>query len=82
MKRDEILAIARELGFDDKWRGGYMTYDEIVAFASRIESLVREECAKICGEIAEANMDSEESVGAVWCEERLRDSCAIRKSEG
>lgn len=51
MNRDEILALALEIdpGRADSGTNNFiMSEDQIVAFASRIESLVREEIAKEC----------------------------------
>jgi hypothetical protein len=74
MNRDEILEIANEI------RGtvvGCAAQD--IAFASRIESLVREESAKECEKVG-ARMEGIKrwdcSVGAGIC------AAAIRKSEG
>jgi hypothetical protein len=76
MNRDEISRIAQECGLTVE-QAFYSP--AIQKFASRIESLVIEECARICEEISDANMESEESRGAAWCEDRLRDLAAIRK---
>jgi hypothetical protein len=47
MNRDEILAIAREVENHAGWSALYLMGDDLaVAFASRIESLVREEAEK------------------------------------
>jgi hypothetical protein len=62
MNREQILEIARELGVDDKW---------CVAFASRIESLVREECAQVCESFCDGNSMTANELADI-----------IRKSEG
>jgi hypothetical protein len=74
MNRDEILAAAKEVGlrFDD-----YNNRDEILAFASRIESLVRERAALECEQRGNMHKDlTPESLEAFEC------AAAIRKSEG
>jgi hypothetical protein len=49
MNRDGIKAIANESGID------FCSSDHaILTFASRIESIVREECAKICDDLGVA----------------------------
>jgi hypothetical protein len=49
MTKDDYLRIARECGFEeisqDEWAGFSNTLE---SFASTIEALEREECAKVC----------------------------------
>jgi hypothetical protein len=52
MNRDQILAAAKECGLQPEMR---FYAEDIVAFASRIESLVREECAQICNSFCDGN---------------------------
>jgi hypothetical protein len=52
MNRDEILAAAAECGVKPDT---HIYVQDIVAFASRIESLVREECAQICNSFCDGN---------------------------
>jgi hypothetical protein len=50
MNRDQIKAIANESGID------FCSSDHaILTFASRIESLVREECAQVCESFCDGN---------------------------
>jgi hypothetical protein len=52
MNRDEILKLAEV----EKTAGLYvLTTDELLKLASRIESLVREECAQICNSFCDGN---------------------------
>jgi hypothetical protein len=83
MNRDEILAIARECGAIDRTMGcGDQTeviicIGEMLAFASRIESLVRERAALECEQRGNMHKDlTPESLEAFEC------AAAIRKSEG
>jgi hypothetical protein len=77
MNRDEILAIARECGAIDRTMGwGDQTeviicIGEMIAFASRIESLVREECAQVCESFCDGNSMTANELADI-----------IRKSEG
>jgi predicted translin family RNA/ssDNA-binding protein len=78
MNRDEILALAREIENHAGWSALYLMGEDLaVAFASRIESLVREEAAKECEKVG-ARMEGIKrwdcSVGAGIC------AAAIRKS--
>jgi hypothetical protein len=77
MNREQILAIAEELGIDDEWAGGYVPDTVILKFASRIESLVRERAALECEQRGNMHKDlTPESLEAFEC------AAAIRKSEG
>jgi hypothetical protein len=53
MTKDDYLRIARESGFEeisqDEWAGFSNT---IESFASAVAALEREECAKVCDELA------------------------------
>jgi hypothetical protein len=56
MNRDQILEIAREVENHAGWSALYLMGDDLaVAFASRIESLVREECAQVCESFCDGN---------------------------
>jgi hypothetical protein len=74
MNREQILAAAEYCGLKPEMR---FYAEDIVAFASRIESLVREEAAKECEKVG-ARMEGIKrwdcSVGAGIC------AAAIRKS--
>jgi hypothetical protein len=70
MNRDEILAIYRECGvrFTSRWDGiGTKDEERLIAAASRIESLVREEC---------------QNEFKTACKMQINCAAAIRKSEG
>jgi hypothetical protein len=90
MNRDEILAIAREVENHAGWSALYLMGEDLaVAFASRIESLVREECARTCDEIHQnfkrLAVQEPEPRGRVFVERGYGAICCrnvIRKSEG
>jgi hypothetical protein len=76
MNREQILAVAVEVT-DNLVPIALLTEDEIVAFASRIESLVRERAALECEQRGNMHKDlTPESLEAFEC------AAAIRKSEG
>jgi hypothetical protein len=55
MTKDDYLRIARESGASEFKDGNFawLFYEtEIIAFASTIAALEREECAKVCDELA------------------------------
>jgi hypothetical protein len=51
MTKDDYLRIAREIGLDEETANGYPSDRKIIAFASTIAALEREECAKVCEDI-------------------------------
>jgi hypothetical protein len=72
MNRDEILALAREIENHAGWSALYLMGEDLaVAFASRIESLVREECAQVCESFCDGNSMTANELADI-----------IRKSEG
>lgn len=83
MNRDEILAIAEECGIE-AWRDTLCRNEgweePMIAFASRIESLVREQCAKICDAQVELQYQTGANDDAI--NQAMRCAAAIRKSEG
>jgi hypothetical protein len=74
MNREQILAIAEECGIE-AWRDTLCRNEgweePMIAFASRIESLVREECAQICNSFCDGNSMTANELADL-----------IRKSEG
>jgi hypothetical protein len=92
MNRDEILAIAEECGIE-AWRDTLCRNEgweePMIAFASRIESLVREECAnKVPSNWLDPLLTGPNSIGeppynCQHIEQLLNGiAAAIRKSEG
>jgi hypothetical protein len=80
MNREQILAIAEECGIE-AWRDTLCRYEgweePMIAFAARIESLVRERAALECEQRGNMHKDlTPESLEAFEC------AAAIRKSEG
>jgi hypothetical protein len=74
MNRDEILAAAKESGLYGDIYGLYLDNrndERVVAFASRIESLVREKCAQVCESFCDGNSMTANELADI-----------IRKSEG
>jgi hypothetical protein len=71
MNRDEIIKAAQEsrMGFYHLDDGPSL--DAAVAFASRIESLVREKCAQVCESFCDGNSMTANELADI-----------IRKSEG
>jgi hypothetical protein len=76
MNRDEILVIARDVDarivdmLSGKIKISFMD-EQLVAFASRIESLVREKCAQVCESFCDGNSMTANELADI-----------IRKSEG
>jgi sugar phosphate isomerase/epimerase len=80
MNRDEILAIAREIGYSDGYDGIELPSEEsIIAFASRIEAATREECAIACEQL---HRDLLEHHSVIEAKVATQCAAAIRKSEG
>jgi hypothetical protein len=73
MTKDDYLRIARECGANEFQDGNFawLFYEtEIIAFASAIAALEREECAKVCYEHAMEAWDHEG--GSLWCAAAIR----------
>ena len=73
MTRDDIIRMAREAGFNHE---GF-DWDEIVfpiveRFAALVAAAEREECAKICGKVADS-VSYESSKSAMQCYEAIRE---------
>jgi hypothetical protein len=75
MTQDEIIAIARQVGFESNENDIYKDLSleafvcvdyELVRFANLIAEIEREACAKVCDEFAER-------VASQWCAERIRE---------
>ena len=71
MTKDDIIRMAREAGFGNEY---WSENDErFVRFAALVAAAEREECAKLCDELAnEAENSWQYRMGASWSATRIR----------
>jgi hypothetical protein len=73
MNRAQLLEALQSIGKTgiDDWGQPFITHNDLIAFASRIESLVREKCAQVCESFCDGNSMTANELADI-----------IRKSEG